>query len=141
MIYGIHLERIYAPAQESDGARILVDRLWPRGKKREHLSLTEWYPDASPSPDLRRQLHKGDLDYATFSQRYRDELDANPDSLIPLMRHARQHRLTLLTASRDLQHSHLPTLQQALLDALNEEDDEADGPEPSSPPCYHGSID
>ena len=63
-------------------------------------------------------------------------LAANVDSLIPLMRYARAGRLTLLTASRNPEHSHLPILKRALLDALKKEDDEADGHEPSSPTCY-----
>lgn len=136
MPYDIRLDRIYTPAHKPDGARILTDRLWPRGKRKEDLHLTEWYPDASPSPHLRQDWHKGKLDDAAFAHNYSEELKANPDVLLPLMRYARKGRLTLLTASREPEHSHLPILQRALLKALKSEDADADGSEPSSPTCY-----
>ncbi len=50
MSYDIALKRIYSPSEPDDGARVLVDRLWPRGKQREALALTDWYRDASPPP-------------------------------------------------------------------------------------------
>ncbi|WP_445001038.1 DUF488 domain-containing protein [Halomonas mongoliensis] len=133
MSYAIVIKRIYQAAEAEDGARVLVDRLWPRGKPRESLALTEWYRDASPSPTLRRQYHQGEISAFVFAVRYRGELRDDPERLIPLMRYARRGRLTLLTASRDLEASHLPILQEALLRALREED--AADLEPASPPC------
>lgn len=140
MSYDIQLGRVYEPAQETDGARVLVDRLWPRGKKRDELLLMEWGPDIAPSAALRRAWHKGYIDELAFIQRYLDELDANRDKLLPLMRYARQGSLKLLTASREPRYSHLPPLRRALLNALDKEDSEADGCEPSSPTCYLQSI-
>lgn len=134
MSYDIALKRIYSPASPEDGARILVDRLWPRGQPREGLALTDWYRDASPSPALRRQYHQQEISYFVFAVRYRGELRDDPNSLLPLMRHARRGRLTLLSAARDLDDSHLPVLQEALLRALREED--AADLEPASPPCF-----
>lgn len=134
MAYRIMLKRIYRPAEPADGARILVDRLWPRGKRRESLALTDWYRDASPSPALRRQYHQQDISHGVFAARYRGELRDRPDCLIPLMRHARLGPLTLLTAARDVDSSHLPILQEVLLAALQQED--ADDRESASPPCY-----
>jgi uncharacterized protein YeaO (DUF488 family) len=134
MDYDIALKRIYAEVDDADGARVLVDRLWPRGKRRESLALTDWYRDASPSPALRRQYHQQAITRSIFATRYRGELHDHPDCLIPLMRHARQGPLTLLTAARDVAASHLPILQEALLTALQQED--ADDHESSSPPCY-----
>ncbi|WP_280548545.1 DUF488 family protein [Halomonas sp. 11-S5] len=134
MTYDIVLKRIYQPVDAEDGARVLVDRLWPRGKRREGLALTDWYRDASPSPALRRQYHLGEISPDVFSARYRGELREAPENLIPLMRHARQGRLTLLSAARDLEGSHLLLLRNAILQALSEED--AADHEPSSPPCY-----
>jgi uncharacterized protein YeaO (DUF488 family) len=132
--YEIVLKRIYSPSEPTDGARVLVDRLWPRGKRRESLDLTEWYRDASPSPLLRRQLHEGEISPAVFAVRYRGELRDDPASLVPLMRYARQGKLTLLSAARNLEESYLPLLQQALLEALRDED--MGDLEPASPPCY-----
>jgi len=138
MSYDIVSKRIYQPMDDDDGARVLVDRLWPRGKPRESLSLTDWYRDASPSPALRRQYHAGSINRSVFEIRYRGELRDAPDHLIPLMRLARRARLTLLTASREIDDSHLPLLREALLEALHRED-QADAL-PSSPPCYAGDL-
>ena len=122
MSYDIQLQRIYTPAQRSDGARVLVDRLWPRGKRKEDLALSEWYRDASPSAELRRTWHNGDIDEAQFTHDYLRELDENPDHLQPLINYARKGRLTLLTAARDPAHSHLPVLHKALVKALKHQD-------------------
>lgn len=134
MSYDIQLKRIYHDICDDDGARILVDRLWPRGKHREQLALTEWYRGASPSNVLRRQYHSHEISEAVFATRYRGELRDDPESLIPLMRYARQGRLTLLSAARELSTSHLPLLKEALISALNAEDSAER--KPSSPPCY-----
>ncbi|MFG6158256.1 DUF488 domain-containing protein [Halomonas sp. 1390] len=144
MTYDIALKRIYQPADDEDGARVLVDRLWPRGKRREGLALTDWYRDASPTPALRRQYHQEAISEEVFAARYRGELRDAPESLLPLMRHARQGRLTLLSAARDLASSHLPILREALLQALHDQDGEglatpssagpAPGTEPNEPP-------
>lgn len=134
MTYDITLKRIYQPIDDEDGTRMLVDRLWPRGKARENLALTDWYRDASPSPALRRQYHLGEISEAVFAARYRGELRDAPESLAPLMRHARQGRLTLLSAARNLEGSHLPLLREAILQALHDED--VADLEPASPPCF-----
>lgn len=134
MNYDIQLKRIYHDVSDDDGVRVLVDRLWPRGKHREQLALTDWYRGASPSNSLRRQYYNSEISASVFASRYRGELRDDPESLLPLMRHARQGRLTLLSAARELSASHLPLLKEAVISALQEEDD-ADR-EPSSPPCY-----
>lgn len=135
MSYDIRLERIYTPPGAADGARVLTDRLWPRGKRKEDVNFTEWYKDASPSPNLRQDWHKQVIDDATFAALYRKELKASPEVLLPLMRYARKGRLTLLSASHDLEHSHLPVLKNVLLKALKKEDD-AGRDSTSSPTCY-----
>lgn len=134
MSYEILLKRVYSPSEADDGARVLVDRLWPRGKRRESLDLTDWYRDASPSTLLRRQLHQDEISLSVFAARYRGELRDHPENLIPLMRHARRGKLTLLSASRNLDQSHLPVLRQALIEALQQED--LEDLEPASPPCF-----
>ncbi|WP_342211946.1 DUF488 domain-containing protein [Halomonas sp. SH5A2] len=133
-MYQIELKRVYAPVEESDGARVLVDRLWPRGKPRSALELTEWYRDASPSTELRRRYHQQAISQTDFIKHYRNELTEQQDALLPLMRYVRAGTLTLLTASRRIEASHLPVLREQLLAALAEED-RLDS-EPSSPPCW-----
>ncbi|RUR31724.1 DUF488 domain-containing protein [Vreelandella nanhaiensis] len=137
MSYEIALKRVYSAFEEADGSRILVDRLWPRGKERASLSLTEWYRDAAPSSSLRRDYHQQKISEASFQTRYRLELKESKQVLLPLMRYARKGKLTLLTAARQLEQSHLPLLREALLCALDEEDrlDQ----EPASSPCYLGT--
>ncbi|MDX5378515.1 MAG: hypothetical protein LPK08_13500 [Halomonas sp.] len=138
MSYEIVLKRIYSPGEPTDGARVLVDRLWPRGKRRESLALTEWYRDASPSPSLSRQLRQDEISPKVFAVRYRGELRDHPESLVPLMRYARQGKLTLLSAARNLEESYLLLLQQALLEALRHED--VEDLELASPPCYRHQV-
>lgn len=139
MAYDIVFKRIYQPIDAEDGARVLVDRLWPRGKRRESLALTDWYRDASPSPALGRQFHLEEINATVFAVRYRGELRDSPDCLLPLMRHARRGRLTLLSAARDPEATHLPLLRDAVLQSLHDEDT-ADR-EPASPPCYRHQFD
>ncbi|MDT0510748.1 MULTISPECIES: DUF488 family protein [unclassified Halomonas] len=135
MSYHIEIKGIAQPAEPGDGARVLVDRLWPRGRSREALALDDWYRDASPSPVLRRQYQQGEVSPTVFAVRYRGELRDHPERLLPLMRQVRYRgALTLLTAERDLDASPLPILKEWLLFALQEED--AADREPSSPPCY-----
>ncbi|MFG6178953.1 DUF488 domain-containing protein [Halomonas sp. THAF12] len=138
MSYDIVLKRVYQAPEPDDGARVLVDRLWPRGKRRESLLLADWYRDASPSPALRRQYHQHEISPAVFAVRYRGELRDQPDCLLPLMRRAREGRLTLLSAARDLEASHLPLLREALLKALEAED--ASDREPASSPCLRDQF-
>ncbi len=116
----ITLKRVYQSPGAEDGARVLVDRLWPRGKRRESLQLTDWYRDASPTPTLRRQFHEGEISAAVFAVRYRGELRDHPEALTPLIRHARAGRLTLLSAVRDPEDSYLQILREMILDSLDE---------------------
>lgn len=138
MVYHIELKRVYAPIDEQDGARVLVDRLWPRGKSRSMLALDEWCQQAAPSSELRRNYHQQRISQAVFNSRYRFELESIPDNLLSLMTFAREGRLTLLTASRCMETSHLPTLREATLSALAKED--ASDREFSSPPCLAHTL-
>lgn len=136
MNYVVRIKRVYSACESADGVRVLVDRLWPRGQPKQDLSLREWLKDAAPSPALRRSWHQGAIDAAEFADRYCQEIEAEPENLTPLMRYARQGPLTLLTATRNPELSHLPILRDMLRSALEEEDRQADGREPSSPVCY-----
>lgn len=122
MDYDIRLKRIYDPATEADGARVLVDRLWPRGKRKDALKLSRWYKNAAPSGELRRAWHQDEIDTEIFARAYEQELKDNREALIPLIRDARAGRLTLLTAARDPQRSYLTVLREALVTELERED-------------------
>lgn len=74
----IQVKRAYDLPSKHDGARILVDRLWPRGCTKEALALDAWMKAVTPSPGLRKAFHSGALDFKAFSDRYRKEL-ASPE--------------------------------------------------------------
>lgn len=138
MPYTITLNRVYDAVHESAGkaARVLTDRLWPRGLSKDELGDIQWLHDASPATELRKGFHSGDISPEHFHRRYQQQLEQNPDSLLPLMTLARKGELQLLTATHDPQTSYLTVLKQAVINALAEEDRVYDGNEPSSPVCY-----
>lgn len=110
------LKRIYDDREPTDGYRVLVDRLWPRGVSKEKAHLDEWCKDVAPTPELRTWFgHKPEL-FAEFSERYRAELAATGAATELKRRLSDQPIVTLLIAARDVQHDHGPVL----LDVLNE---------------------
>lgn len=136
MGYTVKYKRIHDEPEPDDGARVLVDPILPKEKSDDTLGLDEWYGKAAPSIALRKALRQEDIDFEKFKQNYRNELNSNKSALTPLLEYARQRGLTLLSAAAQPQNSFLPVLQQAILDALHDEDEQADGNEPHSPVCY-----
>ncbi|MHB8885692.1 MAG: DUF488 domain-containing protein [Methylovirgula sp.] len=112
----LHCKRVYDPSESGDGDRVLVDRLWPRGLKRELAAIDEWLKDVAPSHELRKWYgHRPEL-WPEFQLRYRQEL-ARPEAAEGLARlrgMAKGHRLTLLTATRNLAESHASVLKSVL---------------------------
>lgn len=106
--------RIYDP--DDGGYRVLVDRLWPRGVKKDEASLDEWAKDVAPSTALRRWYGHDVSKFDEFTSRYQQELAAEPASVVVerLVRAARDQRVVLLTATRDLEHSGAAVLHQHL---------------------------
>ncbi|MBR7827592.1 DUF488 family protein [Actinospica sp. MGRD01-02] len=111
------LKRVYDPAAKEDGTRVLVDRLWPRGVKKENAHLDEWAKDLSPSTELRRWFHADrDSRFEEFAHRYAAEL-SSPDQqerLADLRAKAKSGPVTLLTGAADPSHSHLAVLLDEL---------------------------
>lgn len=101
---GIAIKRIYEDAARSDGERVLVDRLWPRGISKEKAALDEWARDIAPSDQLRKWFGHDPAKWTQFRKRFTAELDANEESWKPLLARARKHRVTLLFAARDEAH-------------------------------------
>lgn len=112
----MRVRRVYEPASEEDGSRILVDRLWPRGLARDAARLDEWLADVAPSASLRRWYGHDPRRFAEFRDRYRAELDEpeRADALDRLRAADDDGELTLLTATRDVDHSHAVVLAEAL---------------------------
>src|SRR5688572_8040852 len=112
----IRLKRAYEPPARGDGARILVDRLWPRGVKKEALELDLWCKDIAPSPALRKWFdHRADR-FEEFARRYRKELDANPAAAAELDECIGKDRATLVYGARDPAINHAVVLRDWLLE-------------------------
>ena len=101
----IRLKRAYEPAVASDGRRVLVERLWPRGVTKERLRLDAWAKDVAPSPALRRWFGHDPRRWTEFRRRYFAELGANRSAWQPLLAAARRGRVTFIYAARDLEHN------------------------------------
>jgi uncharacterized protein YeaO (DUF488 family) len=112
----VRVKRVYDEPDPSDGRRVLVDRLWPRGLRRDAAAFDEWLRDVAPSPDLRRWYGHEPARFAEFAVRYRAELTdaARTDALARLRGYARAGPVTLLTASRDLAHAHTVVLAELI---------------------------
>jgi len=95
------IKRAYVPPDESDGTRILVDRLWPRGLSRSEVAIDEWMKDIAPSPDLRKWFGHEPARFAEFVDRYRRELDGNPEPVERLCTLLRDQDVTLVYGARD----------------------------------------
>jgi uncharacterized protein YeaO (DUF488 family) len=112
----VRVRRVYDDRSPDDGARVLVDRLWPRGLAKDAAGLDEWCRDVAPSPELRKWYGHDPDRFGEFRRRYRDEL-AEPEcaeALAHLRELARQGRLTLLTATRDIPTSGAVVLAEIL---------------------------
>jgi uncharacterized protein YeaO (DUF488 family) len=110
----IQCKRVYEPAEASDGYRVLVDRLWPRGIKKIDLAFNEWNKALTPSSDLRKAFHAELIDFAHFSQQYRTELAQQQQEGKRLAEIARQQTLTLLYAAKNTQQNHALVLAEWL---------------------------
>ncbi|WP_460717383.1 DUF488 domain-containing protein [Nocardia heshunensis] len=113
------VKRVYEAPDADDGRRVLVDRLWPRGISKQAAEIDEWAKDVTPTTELRTWFHADPLTRrAEFERRYRIELadDEHREGLARLRQEAAEGPLTLVTATKDPEHSHLPVL----LDELRE---------------------
>ena len=107
------IKRIYEPAKPSDGIRVLIDRLWPRGVKKSSAHLDYWMKDVAPSPRLRLWFGHRPERFAEFGKRYKKELNGNPE-LAELRKLGRSALITLLYGARDPQVNHALVLQSVL---------------------------
>lgn len=110
----IQLKRAYDPASRTDGARFLVERLWPRGVKKTSLMIKSWLKEVGPSTELRKWFSHDPAKWDKFRSRYVDELKANPDAWQPIMEAARHGTVTLIYSSRDTEHNNAVALQEFL---------------------------
>ena len=97
----IKIKRVYEEATRSDGRRILIDRLWPRGLSKENAKIDFWAKSVSPSTDLRRWYQHDAEKWDEFRRRYFAELDANPDGFVELRTQLGRGPATLLFGSKE----------------------------------------
>jgi uncharacterized protein YeaO (DUF488 family) len=107
------IKRVYDSALPSDGTRVLVDRLWPRGVKKTDAHLDHWLKDVAPSPELRVWFGHNPERFAEFRRRYEEELAGNP-AVSELRKLGRGRRVTLLYAARHPEVNHALVLQSVL---------------------------
>ena len=111
----ILVKRIYEPAAESDGFRVLVDRLWPRGIAKERAALDLWLPDLGPSTELRQWFNHDPTRWDEFRRRYQAELKEKKELVEELEGRAKEGMVTLLYSAKDEAHNQAVVLQQYLL--------------------------
>ncbi|MFT9399723.1 DUF488 domain-containing protein [Acetobacter sp.] len=110
----IFLRRVYEDPTPEDGARVLVDRLWPRGVSKERAHLTLWLKDIAPSTELREWFGHDPARWEGFQQRYKAEVAQNPDAMAQLVALARKGPVTLLFGARNTTENEAVVLAQLL---------------------------
>ena len=110
----ITLKRVYEPVSTEDGTRFLVERLWPRGVRKDALALDAWLKDVAPSTELRRWFGHDPDRWQEFRRRYAAELDAQPDAWAPILQADRSGTVTLLYSSHDTEHNNAVALKAYL---------------------------
>jgi len=107
----IKLKRAYEPISREDGTRFLVERLWPRGVRKNALRLDAWLKEVAPSAKLRRWFGHDPVKWPEFERRYRAELDRNAEALEPILKAASRGRVTLIYSSHDQEHNNAVVLK------------------------------
>ncbi len=111
----VRLKRPYEPPAASDGTRVLIDRLWPRGVRKDAAALDLWLKDIGPSTELRKWFGHEPSRWAEFRRRYADEIEQKPQLLAQLRDIARQGVLTMVYSAHDEQHNDALVLQELIL--------------------------
>lgn len=114
----IDIQRVYEAAPTRDHRCFLVDRLWPRGIRKEALGEVQWLKDVAPSAELRQWFHHDPSQWEAFAQRYVAELDAHHEAWQPLADACAKGPIALLYGSRDVDHNHAIVLRDYLLRKL-----------------------
>lgn len=111
----IRIKRVYEPAAAEDGTRVLVDRLWPRGLKRDAAKIDLWVKDVAPSTELRRWFGHDPSRWSEFRKRYRAELAHNPGATAVVEELTKKRKpLTLLFGAKDSEHNNAVVLRDFL---------------------------
>ena len=114
----IHLARAWDDPAAMTGARLLVDRVWPRGVTKDKLRLDAWLRDIAPSSALRKWFGHDPARWDEFRRRYQDELDANPDAVAQALDWCRKGPVTLIYGAKDRDHNQAVVLRDYLAGRL-----------------------
>lgn len=112
----IRIRRTYESRARGDGRRILVERLWPRGMRKESLQLDAWMKEVAPSAQLRKWFGHGPERWREFRRRYEKELRANADAWSPILDASKRGTVTLLYSAHDLEHNGAVVLREYLME-------------------------
>lgn len=117
----VKLKRAYEAPAPGDGARILIDRLWPRGVKKTDAVIDEWMKEIAPSAELRKWFGHDPERWHEFRRRYKSEIRRHPDQFDRLRKLAQHGRITLVYAARDEAHNDAVVLKELLLEGRKAE--------------------
>lgn len=121
MMYIIRRKRIYEATEPDDGYRILVDRLWPRGIKKESANLDRWAKEITPSKEIRQLYHRGEMDFDSFGLAYLEELAQNPAAgkfAADCKAQLEKSNITFVYGAKNTQQNHVIVLMKWLKDAM-----------------------
>lgn len=110
----IRIKRIYEEAADNDGYRLLVDRIWPRGVRKEEADLDEWNKDIAPSNELRKWFGHKPERFEEFSKRYKKELSGKKEELKKIRETAKNHQICILYGAKDKEHNQAVVLKEVI---------------------------
>jgi uncharacterized protein YeaO (DUF488 family) len=110
----IQIKRVYDDPSKDDGYRVLVDRLWPRGIKKEEAHLDQWMKEIAPTVELREWFGHDPSKWDEFQKRYRAEIEKHPDDIAELQKKAKDGNLTLVFAAKDVEHNNAVVLKEVV---------------------------
>lgn len=110
----VKIKRVYDPLSSEDGIRILIDRLWPRGIKKEEAKIDEWMKEIAPTTDLRKWFSHDPAKWPEFRKRYITELKNKSELFERLRSEAKKGTITLLFAAKDAEHSNAVILKEVI---------------------------
>jgi uncharacterized protein YeaO (DUF488 family) len=110
----IKIKRIYDRASPEDGKRIYIDRLWPRGMRKEEVKIDEWLKEISPSDALRKWFGHDPSKYEEFKRRYTKELEKHPEIIEKIRKEGKKGTVSLLFSAKDVEHNNATVLREIL---------------------------
>lgn len=110
----INIKRVYDDKSDDDGYRVFIDRLWPRGVKKEDAHFDEWLKDLAPSTELRKWFDHAPERFEEFKKRYKKELEEHKEELDKLRNRAKSKKITLLYAAKDKEMNNAVVMKEVL---------------------------